>query len=225
MNCRGIAAGVVIAVTLVAAPSFAGDIVFTPTGNMVKDGAFEFNYILWSFDNPPGPDHMSIYEFFFGLDEHLEIDIDILSPDPGTAEGTVNVYVPVILETPNRPSLIIGTYNLFANGLPLGPVPDDRVSPFVLTAYNLHAPDGPPSLKDPLLRAHLGYGWGLHDMTPFGGLQFLVDPHFGGAVLNHSGDPAYMATFIPCPEKHDWEITIGTLAGEEFYRVGWFHTW
>jgi hypothetical protein len=212
-----------IALMLMTATCFAGDIVFCPTGNMVQKGKFEFNYIFWDFDNPPGaPENMSIYEFFAGLHERLEVDVDILDLDKFDTEGIVNIYVPVVLETPKRPSLIIGTYNLFANEFLPG---DDDIAPFVLSSFNIHAPSGPPSFDDPLLRAHLGYGWGVHAEKPFGGLQMLFDPHFGGAILNHSGDPAYMVTITPCPEKHDWEISAGWLAGDNFYRVGWFHTW
>ena len=82
---------------------------------------------------------------------------------------------------------------------------------------------GPPSPNNPLVRLHLGYGTEIHGDKPFGGVQFLLDPHLGGAILNYQGQPAYMLTLIPKPEL-PFEITAGTLQGEKFLRLGYVWT-
>ena len=106
-------------------------------------------------------------------------------------------------------------------GCPGAAAPNAKISPFVLSAYNLNVPDGPPSLTDPLIRLHLGYGEEIHDDDVFGGVQFLVHPMLGGAVLNYQGQPGYMLTLIPMPGELPLEITAGTLQGDEFIRVGY----
>ena len=155
-----------------------------------------------------------------------------------------NLYVTLLKEDATHPSLIVGATNVFgsdwigggvygaveeegvgsahAGRVLLGGNPDyDEPSLFLLTSYNLAAP-AQITWNTPLIRAHLGYGNKYHDSEFFGGVQFKINPAFGGAILNYKSNPAYMATFAPAP----WlELTAGTIGGDTFYRAGGFLGW
>lgn len=201
-------------------PVWAGDIVDMPTGNMVKAGHYEFNYIYWDLDTPPGPapNQAQIFENFIGVTDWLEVDVNIMDLQGVDTYTSVNAYLKLRPETEDWCSLIVGATNVLGSKWPT----DDRVSPFVLTAYNLMVPQGgPPSFKNPLLRLHLGYGSKYHDGM-FGGFQGLIHPKVGFAVLNYQHQPSYMVTLIP---GRSLEVTLGTKNGDPFARLGYFGSW
>ncbi len=227
----------VLFVLLSVTASFAGDTVFMPTGNSVAKGKFEYNFIFVDLDPPvvrPAsvnasprslngpPGHMMIHEFFFGATDRLEIDVNVLDLDGDDPEVEINPYLTLVKEKPNRPSFIVGVYNLFGEDFPTRPGGDSRVSPFFVSAYNLRTPAAAPSLSDPLVRGHLGWGTGQHDGDFFGGAQFLINPKYGGAVYTHRGDMAYIGVYRP---KNCLEIRGGTLGGDEWGSLGLFVDW
>jgi len=224
-------AAVLVATWLTAGALFAADIVGMPVGNPPKPGTVEVNYIYWDDflhdalpNNPSRPDHISVLEVYYGVTDRLEINTLTFQAQGGNSETELNVAYTVIPETPDTPSLIVGAYNLNqvpSRGLPGQVTPISDVAPFALSAFNARVPqNGPPSLSDPLIRLHLGYGGKIHGDDFFGGVQFLVDPHLGGAILNYQGQPGYMLTYIPNPGKK-LEISLGTLQGEPFGRIGY----
>jgi len=228
---------VIVSLLLISTTAaFAGDTVFMPTGNQVAKGNFEYNFIFVDFDEPGAkpagvsarngsggpPDWGMIHEFFFGVTDRLEVDVDVLDLDNAGAKVEINPYFTFVKETADRPSFIVGAYNIFQADMPLGPKPDERVSPFCLSAYNIFAPDAAPSLSDPLIRGHLGWGTGQHDSDFFGGMQFLVSPKIGGAVYTHHGDMAYIGVYKPCNKL---ELRGGTLGGDPWGSFGLYATW
>jgi len=213
---------VVLALAVARVPTFAADIVGMPVGNQPKAGNVEFNYIYWR-EPVPGLSHIGVAELYYGVTDQLEINALTFAPQGMGSKTELNFSYAVVPETAEKPSLIVGATNLnevASRGLP-GQPPLAKASPFVLSAYNVRVPQGgPPSLNNPLIRLHLGYGTEIHGDELFGGVQFLVDPHLGGAILNYQGQPAYMLTLIPQPGT-PLEITAGTLQGEKFLRVGY----
>lgn len=223
----GHTAVVAVLALALAAPLFAGDIVGMPTGNTVKPGEIELNAIWWNQRADPGEgERIIIGELFFGVHERLELNVlhaDVKDIDSYTE---VNAYATVLKERVDRPSLIVGVTNVFgADWLPgaaARPDTHDDPSFFAVTSYNLALPPGPPTPQEPLIRMHAGWGDGWHDSRFFGGLQFLVDPKFGGAVLNYKDMPAYMLTWRAMDRV---ELTGGFFGGDAFYRVGAFLNW
>jgi hypothetical protein len=228
----------VLLVLLSVTASFASDTVFMPTGNSVAKGKFEYNFIFVDLDPPAAaqgssasasprslsgpPKHLMIHEFFFGATDRLEIDVDVLDADGLDPKVEINPYLTLVKESPNRPSFIVGVYNLFGEDFPTGPGGDSRVSPFFVSSYNLRTPAAAPSLSDPLIRGHLGWGTGQHDSDFFGGAQFLINPKYGGAVYTHHGAMAYVGVYRP---KKCLEIRGGTLDGDEWGSFGVFVDW
>lgn len=207
----------------VTAPAFAADIVGMPVANLPKAGNVEFNYIYWR-KPAPGLSHIGVAEVYYGISDQFEINTLTFAPQGMGTETELNVSYAVLPETAETPSLVVGATNLAekpARALPGRATPNSQVAPFAVSAYNLVVPqNGPPSLHNPLIRLHLGYGTQIHADKFFGGVQFLVDPHVGGAVLNYQGQPGYMLTIIPEPGI-PLEITGGWLQGEKFLRVGY----
>jgi len=219
--------GLLLALTAaLAVPAFAADIVGMPVANLPKGGNVEFNYIYWRTP-VPGLSHIAVTEIYYGITDQFEINTLTFAPQGAGTETELNVSYAVLPETPETPSLVVGATNLAekpARALPGQTLPNSQVAPFAVSAYNLMVPqNGPPSLENPLIRLHLGYGTEIHGDKFFGGVQFLVDPHVGGVVLNYQGQPAYMLTVIPEPEM-PLEITGGWLRGEKFLRVGYVWT-
>lgn len=236
----------------VALAAHAGDVVSMPTGNVVQPNHAEFNYIFWDLEkvrvtvadgnDTTGEvsrngitrtirDHAHVYELFVGAAQNLEVDVlhvDLQGIDKFTE---VNAYYTLLPETPEKPSLVLGVTNLFgSNWLPSEDRPfkpgdysgDDRVSPFVLGAYNLRAPqEGPPTLKDPLIRAHLGLGFNYHEDRLFGGVQCLLTSQWGAGLFNYRGDPAYLAVYKPKPE---WEVRAGWFGGDPLVSIGYYYS-
>jgi hypothetical protein len=213
----------------IALAAHAGDVVSMPTGNVVQPNHAEFNYIFWNLEKVGNVrDHAHVYELFVGAAQNLEVDllhVDLQGIDKFTE---VNAYYTLQPETPAKPSLVLGVTNLFGSDwLPSEDRPfkpgdytgDDRLSPFVLGAYNLRAPqDGPPTPKDPLIRAHLGLGFNYHEDRLFGAVQCLLTPQWGAGIFNYRGNPAYLAVYKPKPE---WEVRAGWFGGDPLVSVGY----
>lgn len=214
-------------VVALAAPVFAGDIVGMPTGNTVQPREVELNAIWWNQPAKSGPgDYILIGEVFFGVIDRLEVNVlyaDVKDVDSYTE---VNVYGTLIKETADRPSLIVGATNVFGSDWLPGAArryeTHDDPSFFVVSSYNLAVPPGPPTPQEPLVRLHAGWADGWYDSRFFAGLQFLVDPRLGGAVVNYKEKPGYMVTWKPLDRV---ELTFGGLHGTVFYRVGGFLDW
>jgi len=216
---KSVVLALVVAVGL-AIPAFAGDIVDMPTGNMVAPKHVELNYIYWDLETPPGPapDCVNIFEGFVGVTDWAELDVIVSDVENDDTYVKFNAYCRLLPEGPKKPSLIVGATNLFGSDWP----DNSNISPFVLSAYNLLTPAGPPKWNDPLVRAHLAYGWEAHGERFFGGVQFLVTPQLGGAIFNYQAQPAYIAVYRP---YKTWELRAGYKNGDPFYSLGAFLGW
>ena len=220
---------VVLALALVAlcVPlAFAGDIIAMPTGNMVPAQTAQLHYIYWDTDpvGPPGGlvrNYMNIVELHYGVTNRLELDGITVLPQGMDQVTELNAYYTLIPESPAHPSLTVGATNLTgsdwlpSSGRPTG---DDRISCFVVGAYNLWVPQGPPSLEHPLLRLHLGAGNNWHEDRLFGGLQMALSPQLGLGAFNYQGQPAYLASYMPWPYL---ELNAGWDQGTPVYHVGY----
>jgi hypothetical protein len=220
-----IAVCMLVAVALVGLvlPALAGDIVDMPTANSVAPRHVETNYIHWDLSNPVyevrsavhgGPPRFAdIYEVFVGVMDRVELDVDVADLENVKTFTEANLYLTAIRETGDHPSLIVGATNILGNDWTDG---KDKISPFALSAYNIHLPEGPPTPNDPLVRLHLGWGDEYHQGW-FGGVQFLFVPRFGAAAFSYQGQPAYMGTVN---FGRRFELTYGTKNGDPFYRGG-----
>lgn len=216
-----------IAAVGLAVPVFAGDIVAMPTGNMQAAGTAELNYIYWDAVTPGytppyltskelflgGASHANIYEAFVGVTDWLEIDGIHFDIPGGESYTEANVYLRLLKETAEHPSIILGATNITGADWVDG---NDDVSPFVLGAYNIHVPEGCPSFNDPLVRLHMAWGDKFHDGL-FGGVQMLFTPRFGAAVFNYQGDPSYVGVYTV---NKMLELRAGWKTGSPFYSAG-----
>ena len=205
-----------------ALPAFAGDIVDMPTGNMVAPRHVELNYIYWDveFGPSPAPQVIHIGEVFVGVTDWLEVDGIVADVDNDKTYARANVYARMLPETPKSPSLIVGCTNVTGADVPGGAKNDP--SPFVLTAYNIHTPEGRPSLLDPLVRVHFAVGTQYHGKSPFGGVQMLIGPNIGLAAFSYQGQGAYMAAYRVNKMA---EVRAGFKNNDPFYSLGLFFDW
>ena len=205
-----VAVALVVAVGL-AAPVFAGDIVAMPTANMQPAQTAEFNYIRW---NDIVPDvNANIYEGFVGVTDWLEIDALRFDPTAGDSRTEANVYVRLLKETAQHPSVVIGATNITGATWVDG---KDDVSPFVVGAYNVNVPAGRPTFNDPLVRLQMAWGDKFHDGF-FGGVQALFTPRLGAAVFNYQGLPSYLGVYTV---NKTLELRAGWKSGTPFYSAG-----
>jgi hypothetical protein len=211
----------VLAVGL-ALPVFAGDAVDVPTGNMVAPRHVEINYIYWDVDfgPSPAPQQIHIGEVFVGITDWLEVDGIVAEVDNDKTYARANVYARLQSETPDRPSIILGCVNVTGADVPGGY--SSQPSPFLLGAYNLHLPEGPPSFSDPLVRAH--FGWGVHYNTgwPFGGIQMMLTPKLGVAAFAYQGRGNYMVAY---QANKLLSLRVGIKNSDPFYSAGLFFDW
>jgi len=193
-----------------------------PIAILPPEGNLAANVIYWDLDPPVPAANAKFLELYYSVTDRLEVDTISVWPegsviDSGTA---VNLAYKVCEQIPKaRPTVVVGAMNLLGDE-DYGLV-DNSASPYIVTAYDAVVPKGgPPSLKNPAIRLHLGYGTKEHDDDFFGGVQAQVCPWGGFAILNYQGDPAYMATAIAANPK-GLEATLGTKAGSWFARVGY----
>jgi hypothetical protein len=229
---------VLILVAVSASFALAGDIVAMPTGNMMSANTVSLGYIYWKTDSVPTPksigtvrDYINVGELFWGVTDRLELDGLLINPQGWGKVGEkndlteLNLYYAAIKENAQHPSLIVGATNLTcsdwlpSNGKPSPVEGDSRISPFVLSAYNVLTPKaGPPSWESPLVRLHLGWGANWHDNAFFGGAQVMLNPKYGVAVLNYQEQPAYLAAYLPVP---GWEVDAGWDKGWPLVHVAY----
>jgi hypothetical protein len=228
---------VLILVAISAQLALAGDIVAMPTGNMEPANTISLGYIYWKTDAVPTPKsvgpvrtYINVGELFWGVTDRLELDGLLVNPEGWGKTGVgekndlteLNLYYAAVKENAKHPSLIVGATNLTSQDwLPSNDRPsprqgDNRISPFVLSAYNVLAPKGPPSWQSPLVRLQLGWGANWSDNAFFGGAQVMLNPKYGVAVLNYQEQPAYLAAYIPCK---GWEVDAGWDKGWPLVHV------
>ena len=229
----------ILVLVAVSAPlALAGDMVAMPTGASEPAGDFTVNYIYWKQSSPVPALHVreytSIGEFFVGVTDRLELDYDYAAPNHWSRVANqayvneLNAYYTVIKETPKRPSLIVGATNLTANDwLPDSGRPDpttggdNRVSPFIVSAYNVRVPQhGPPSWQDPLLRLQAGWGTGFSESQFFGGVEAMIHPKWGLAILDYQVGPAYGVGWRP---GYGFAADAAFDRGWPLIHVGWTH--
>ena len=218
---------VIVVLMCMGGAAWAGDIVAMPTGNMVPEGQYEAHYIYWDTNAIPTPggqvlEHINVLEFFYGATDKVEVDFLSVCPQGLDSVQELNLYYKVRDEAFQKPSLIVGATNLTGEDwLPSTDRPggDARVSPFVLGACNIMVPKGgPPSLRSPLVRLHLGYGINFHEDEPFGGVQILVHPGLGAGIFNYQSQPVYLVACMPTPEI---EIHLGWGQGNPLVHLGY----
>jgi len=210
----------------------AGDIIAMPTGNLVPPQTAELHYIYWNrepISTPGGPvrDYLNIGEVHAGIVDRLELDALFVNTQGLDDVWELNAYYALVPESREHPSLIVGATNLTENdwlpsSMKTGPQGDNRVSAFVVSAYNFLPAAGPPSLNDPLLRLHAGWGENWHENRFFGAAQILVHPQVGFGIFTYQGKPAYLASYKPVP----WlELNAGWDQGDPVYHIGYTKTW
>lgn len=213
---------IVLLVALLALPALAKDFVATPIADHPGAGHIETHFIEWNLSGAGAPANAQIYEVFVGVNDRVEVDAERWEFDGISGKNLINASWWLVNESADHPSLVVGATNLTGSSLPRSPHGmgfDSRVNPFIISAYNLTAPKaGPPSMHDPIVRLYGGYGWNWHDDKLFGGMQLVVDPRVGFAVMNYQGQPAYLVGFKPTPQS---EIHVGWFHGDPLVHVGY----
>jgi len=215
-----------------AVPAFAMDSLNMPTGNFMKPGEYELNFIYVNQPqkrNPAGQikvDDMRYGKVFTGLTGRLQVDVDYLDIDHAGDYTILNAYYAVAKETASHPSLVVGATNLTGEdwlaGSDFGGDPaNDDPAPFILGAYTL-ARSPKPSLKAPIVRLNLGWGDKFHDDRLFGSLAVKFHPRLTAVAQNYKGMPTYIGTV---QVTDNLQVSAGTMDSNTFWRIGGVLRW
>lgn len=221
-----------LSVVVSVLPSLAMDSLNMPTGNFMKPGESELNFIYVNQPlrrNPAGQikiDDMRYAKLFTGITDRLQLDVDYLDIAHAGDYIELNAYYALVKETPEHPSLIVGATNLTSSdwlgGSDFGGDPDnDEPAPLVMGAYTL-ARSAKPTWEKPMVRLHLGWGDKFHGDDLFGMLQFKFHPRLMAVVQNYRGVPTYIGTV---QATDDIQLSAGTMDGNTFWRVGGVMKW
>jgi hypothetical protein len=215
-----------------AAPLYAMDSLNMPTGNAMAPESSEANFIYINMSQKRSPagevkvDDLRYYKIFSGITDRLQFDVDHLDIKHAGDYTEANVYYTVLKERADRPKIAIGATNItsedWIGGSDFGGNPDyDDISPFVVAAKTvLKSPK--PSLENPIVRLHMGYGDNFHDEEIFGQVQMKLHPRFGVMAQTYKSMPTYGATF---QAAEDFQVSAGTMDGNVFYRAGYRTDW
>lgn len=215
-----------------ASPLLAMDSLNMPVGNAMQPGTSELNCIYVTQPEKRNPlglvrvDDMRYLKLFTGVTDRLQLDVDYLNISHADDYVIVNAYYTVLKETAQRPALIVGATNIagaeWLGGRDFGgSAENDDPSALFLGAYTV-LPSRRPSLSEPMVRLHLGWGDDFHGDRFFGMVQFKIHPRLGGAVQNYRGMPVYGLTFQATDQT---QLSAGTIGGNVFWRVGGVFQW
>ncbi len=215
------------------APLMAMDSLNMPTGNSQAAGNAEMNFILVTQDRKVDlggnvkMDDMRYSKLFVGVTEKLNIDLVNVDIKDAANHTIGNVYYTLAREKMERPSLLVGVTNItgenWLGGVEYNGNPDnDDPSPFAVGAKTIRKPAGKPSLSDPMIRVHLGYGTKFHGDQFFGQIQVKVHPKFVAVAQEYKSMPTYIGTV---QLADNLQISGGTMDGNAFYRIGGAFQW
>jgi len=219
-------------VAVMAAPSWAMDSLNMPTGNGLKPGDTEVNFIYVNQphrENALGQtrlDDLRFLKFFTGVTDRLQVDVDTVDISHADSYWEVNAYYTLLKESADRPSLVLGATNLFGQdwlgGSDFGGnLDNDDPSLFGLAAYTVHK-TAAPSLTDPMVRLHLGWGNNFHGDDFFGMVQVKLHPRVMLVAQNYKTMPTFIGTVQVTDEL---QVSAGTMDGYPFYRAGGVLSW
>ncbi len=166
-------------------------------------------------------DYAHVYELFFGVTKNVELDVVHVVPEDLPDLTELNIYWNLWREKGWRPAVTVGATKIYsARWLPsserTGPRGDDRISPFVVAAKTLRAPDGAPSWLDRAIKLQVGYGWNYHEDKAFGILQFAFTPTLRAAAQYYRDD---WGGLIGWESPRGWAIYAGALGGDPWVTV------
>ncbi len=219
-------------ITVMVAPSWAMDSLNMPTGNGLKPGDTEINFIYVNQphrENALGEtrlDDMRYLKLFTGVTDRLQVDVDSVDIKDADSYWEVNAYYTAVEEALDHPSLVVGATNLLGQdwlgGSDFGGNPDnDDPSLFALIACTINKTPK-PSPADPVVRLHLGWGNNFHGDEFFGALQIKLHPRVIAVVQNYKSMPTFIGTVRVTDEL---QVSAGTMDGYPFYRAGGVVSW
>ena len=205
----------VLAVLVTAGSALATDLVTMPLGNRAPVQGWEVDGIYVATDaGPLGPDYTVFLEGYYQATPEIEVGFIHVKPEGVDSQTEVSAAYSILLETAEKPAVIVGAYNLLGSDWGAS----DDISPYVMAAKTLRLPKlGPPSFSDPVIRAHLGYGTEYHGDALFGAVQALLTPNIGAIVLHYNDESGIAGTYI---FKPGLEASVGVYADDPFVRVG-----
>lgn len=169
---------------------------------------------------------MYYVKLFTGVTDRLNLDVVNLNIRDAADHTIVNAHYRVLDETPRSPSLTVGVGNLTASdwlgGTQYGG-DSDNDNPYgfgVLSYTALRSPR--PSLQQPIVRVHVGWGTGFHNEDLFGQVQFKVHPRVGGFVQSYRN---LYATGLTWQAGDDLAVSAGLMDDEPWYRLGTWIDW
>lgn len=230
MHLRTFVSVALAAVSLV--PVWAMDSLNMPTGNFQPAGRSELNFILVTQPrraNMQGNtkiDDMYYTKLFTGITDRLNLDIVNLNIKDAAEHTIVNAYFRVLDETPERPAVTVGVSNLtgsdWLGGTQYGG-DSENDNPYVFAVLSYTAlKSRRPSLTEPVVRLHVGWGDGFHDEKLFGQVQFRVHPRVGGFVQSYRELYAVGLTWFA---SDGIAVSSGLMDDEAWYRLGTWIEW
>ena len=189
-------------------------IITMPTADVAAPGEANIATYAVNFDGtiPTGDTAMDVHIAYAGIVKNLEIEANVYDyNNSGFKQDFLVATYKVLNEGQYRPQVSVGVKN--PNGEILG-VTDDPTY-FIALVKTLAAP-APGEPFSPVVRLHLGLGDNVHRGV-FGGLQMLVHPKVGLALLHDANDVLIALTATPIEKGPT--LKAGTLGPNPWFGV------
>lgn len=164
--------GLVTVKPVAAAPNFFGStgLLVIPTADVIRQR--EWNVHVH------GTDTITSYGVNFGVFQKFELGVTGADPDSGSAKALINLKYQLLTETPKLPAIAIGSVDI-SDEFDLDP----SIYAVVSKSFGKLGANTGSGYQ---LRGHLGYGAGIYDDKPFGGLDLVINPRLSlmGEIAN-----------------------------------------
>jgi hypothetical protein len=208
-----------VAFVLIAQQMVLGSSIITmPTADVAPPGVVNVAAYAVNFNElpppPAAPSGMNVFIAYAGIAKNLELEANVYAQKDGFDTLTFfNLTYKVAEQTATMPQISVGVKNLLGEDLGNGDVaPNDDPTYFVALVKVLSGP-APGEPFKPVVRLHVGLGNNLHNGI-FGGLQAMLTPQIGLALLSDAESTLISAAFKPSANSPTFKA--GTLGD---------HTW
>jgi len=212
----------VVALVLIVQQMVLGSSIITmPTADVAPPGLINLAAYVVDFndlpDPPLAPSGMNVYIAYAAIAENLELEANVYDQKDGFDTLTFfNLTYKVVEATATRPQISVGVKNVLGETLGNGDVaPNDNPTYFV-TAFKVLSAPAPGEPFKPIVRIHAGLGNNLHEGL-FGGIQAMVTPQIGLALLNDAEQTLISAAFKPSANSPTFKA--GTLGDHRWFGI------
>lgn len=212
---------VVAFVLIVQQMVLASSIITMPTADVAPQGLVNVAAYAVNFndlpDPPLAPSGMNVFIAYGAIAKNLEVEANIYDQKDGFDTLTFfNLTYKVVEQTATMPQISVGVKNVLGEDLGNGDVAPNDDATYFVTAVKVITGPAPGEPFKPVVRLHLGLGNNLHNGI-FGGIQAMVTPQIGLALLNDAESTLISAAYKPSANSPTFKA--GTLGDHTWFGI------